>query len=261
MGLLKLMRSLITTHPCFSTHPHRMGLNSYQMVVFPHSPWKHFLPKIVLSSGPGHWGCSDCGSVTFCQLFHAQERVGSSAVGSGDGTILKGQPSLRNIKLNALQRRRTSAAQGSPLYEDIWKVHTWSKQKNVNLLFLLFTHCRWHTFSSSFLTLWVINSLRWHRWKNPLLTEVNSWHVRLSWQTCHICVTPQRFCCLSYFCVRWACGSECRQQVVMQWVFWCLKVRGSGFSSPGVDREWRFFSKDKCSHRDGTTPWQEERVR
>lgn len=46
---------LAPTHTHLSTHPYQMGLNSYQMVPFPHSSWKHFLPKIVLSAafGPG----------------------------------------------------------------------------------------------------------------------------------------------------------------------------------------------------------------
>lgn len=78
-----------------------MGLNSYQMVLLRRSSWKHFLPKIVLSSasGQGHWRCSDCGSVTFyhrggrgCQLLCAQERVGSR----GEGTVINGGSCLNS---------------------------------------------------------------------------------------------------------------------------------------------------------------------
>lgn len=41
------------SHILVSTHPFKMGLNSYQMVPFPHSSWKHFFPKIVLSAATG----------------------------------------------------------------------------------------------------------------------------------------------------------------------------------------------------------------
>lgn len=83
---------LTHTHTHLFTHPYKMGLNSYKMVPFPHSSWKHFLPKIVLSSafGQGHWRCCDCGSVSFhhrgghgCQVLHKQERAGCRVLGSG----------------------------------------------------------------------------------------------------------------------------------------------------------------------------------
>lgn len=91
------------THAHLSTHPYKMGLNSYQMVPFPHSSWKHFLPKIVLSSafGQGHWRCCDCGSVSFhhrggcgCQVLHGQEREGCR--GSEDDSVINGGLRLKN---------------------------------------------------------------------------------------------------------------------------------------------------------------------
>lgn len=91
------------THTHLSTHPYKMGLNSYQMVPFPHSSWKHFLPKIVLSSafGQGHWRCCDWGLVSFhhrggrrCQVLHGQEKGG--VLGSGEGTFINGGPGRRS---------------------------------------------------------------------------------------------------------------------------------------------------------------------
>lgn len=171
-----------------------MGLNGYQMISFPpHSSWKHFLPKIVLSCalGQGHWRCfGDCGSVSAhrrkgrgCQDLRRQEKAGHWA---------RSRPG--EDKLFCIPHWETQKLVFSlKLFVKLFKRQ--EKQKHDHLPAVSSLHVNQVTLF--FLTTWGGNSsLRRRRWKRLSLT--------LNRLVSVVCVTSTRTLFVNvtfFFCV------------------------------------------------------------